>query len=133
MTTFTKCNFDSVKVKFFRTIRTYTFLFFKRHSGSHQWCFKVRHDRRVPGGRHHRVYRILLLRAVHLLHVDWGAVLSLWLGMLTVHTRVHTAEAVLTEECVNGLNTCLEGAKGSERRESGMFDSSEDATPPLFL
>lgn len=69
-----------------------------------QGRFKVRDDRRVPGGRHDRVNRVLLLGAVHLLHVDWRSVLGLWLGMLTVRTRVHSAEAILPKESVDGLN-----------------------------
>lgn len=37
---------------------------------TYQWGFKVRHDGMVPCGRHHRVNRVLLLRAVHLLYED---------------------------------------------------------------
>ena len=61
--------------------------------------------------RHHRINRVLLLRAVHLLHVDRGAVLGLWLGRLTLDTGVQTAEAILTKECVNGLNAGLWGTE----------------------
>lgn len=76
---------------------------------TYQWGFKVRHNGRVPCGRHHRVNRVLLLRAVHLLYEDWWAILSLRLGVLVVCTCVHTVEAIFTKECVYGFNSGLWG------------------------
>lgn len=53
--------------------------------------------------------------------------------MLTVHARVHTAEAILTKDGVDGLNACLWWGDRERKNKIVIFASSEDVALPLYL
>lgn len=83
---------------------------------SHQRSFKIRCGRRRPGGRYDAVDWVLLL-GVNVLHVEWGTVLGLALGLLGVQAAVHATVAILCKECVDGLYPGLSVWKNQEKRK----------------
>lgn len=93
--------------KLLRSFRWDEVKYLERKTSGYHWGFKVRHDWGAPGGSHHRVNGVLLLRAVHLRHEDWRAVLSRLLCALIVHAGVHVAEAIFTKECIYSFNSSL--------------------------
>jgi len=76
---------------------------------AYQRRLKVGCDGRIPGGRDQRIDGVLLLGAVHLLHVHRRAerLLLGMLGMLAVHAGVHAAVAVVGEERADGFDASL--------------------------
>lgn len=83
-------------------------------SVSHQRSFEIWCGRRRPGGRYDAVDWVLLL-GVDVLHVEWGTVLGLALGLLGVQAAVHATVAILRKECINGLYPGLSVWKCQEK------------------
>lgn len=79
----------------------------------HQRSLKVGCRRGCPGLWYDAVERVLLLRAVHVLHVQVRIVLRLGLG--SVHAAIHATVAILSKERVDGFYPRLEVRKKSNQ------------------
>lgn len=67
-----------------------------------------------------------------MLHVEWGAVLGLVLGLLSVQTAVQTTVTILCKKCVDGLYPGL-SAKNKKERKHGKNDQTTICKATIYF